>query len=169
MKNYVVCFFELAINDSQKEKLQSILYEGGYKDYSLNSGVCSIDNPYLEMQRRVSMAYLIIKNEDTFDEIVFNHINLFHGTNSKALLGIVEKGLVSTRNMENEGIPVLTGERYNRTEYSRNLDFISLTDVYDVAEDYSETEEKDVFNVIIGTNVESISNLKRLVISSEIS
>ena len=67
--------FELSSSDVQREKLQSVLLEGGYEGYSLNSGICSKDDPFFALKRRISMAYLVIRNEDTFDEgIIVNEI-----------------------------------------------------------------------------------------------
>ncbi len=165
-------FFELVDSETKKEKLESILYDGGYKNYSLNSNMSNKDNPYIEMRRRVSMAYLLIRNEDTFDELVTNNINLFHGTNSKALSGILENGLESTELLKEREYEISTGEKYSRTEYVRDLDFVSLTDIVDIAEDYSdvsyEEEAEGIFNVIIGTNAEAISGLKKCIVSSDV-
>jgi hypothetical protein len=58
-------FLALAKDDETKEKLESILYHGIYKDYYICSGNC-IDNPMVEIKRRFSMAYLIVRNPESF-------------------------------------------------------------------------------------------------------
>lgn len=162
------CFFELVQSDAMKEKLESILYEGGYKDYGLCSNICSKDDPDIELKRRVSMAYLLVRNEDTFDELVSKKVNLFHGTTSRGLESILEYGMNSVDELERQGIPIMSGEKWSMIGGKR--DFISFTDVLDIADDYSTTTEEEkensVFNVIIGTTVEEISKKQRCIISS---
>ena len=166
-------FFELVENDEQKEKLEGVLYEGGYNGYKLCSEVCSKNNSYLEMERRLAMGYLLVRNEDTFDELVSSNINLFHGTNSWALFGIIQNGLQSTEHLEASGIELKTGEESTRTKYARDLDFVSLTDILDIAEEYSQVKEEDrnkgIFNVLIGTSSDELSSLKKITVSSDIS
>lgn len=164
------CFFELVQSDTMREKLESILYDGGYKDYGLCSNICSKDNPDIEFRRRVSMAYLLVRNEETFDELVSKKVNLFHGTTSESLESILKYGMNSVDELEKQGIPITSGEKWSMIGGERS--FISFTDVLDIADDYSETTEeeksKSVFNVIIGTTVEEISKKQRCIISSSI-
>ena len=92
-KNYQdVCniFFELAKDSERKEQLESILYTGGYKDFGCSSKISNKDNPGIELRRRLSMAYLLIRNPKSFDYFVENQINLFHGTNANALPSILK-------------------------------------------------------------------------------
>jgi hypothetical protein len=88
-------FISLAQTKEQKEKLESILYNGGYLDYSISSDVVNKDNPSIEACRRITMAYLILRNPDTFDMMVKNKVCLYHGTNGNALPGILTYGLNS--------------------------------------------------------------------------
>ena len=76
-------FFSLAKDDETKNKLEHILYEGGYKGFSFSSKIVNKDNPYIEIKRRASLAYLLIRNPETFDNLVDKQVNLFHGTKPK--------------------------------------------------------------------------------------
>lgn len=169
-KQVSAMLFELVDTESQKEKLESILYEGGYKNYSLGSNICSKDNPYLEMRRRLAIAYLLVMNEKTFDKLVELNVNLFHGTNSQALEGILKNGLKSTEELQKSGVEIKTGEESTRTEYSRDLNFVSFTDILDIASNYSEVPEEDrkkgIFNVIIGTSTDELEKQRTYTISS---
>lgn len=162
------CFFELSQSETMKEKLESILYEGGYKDYSISSKICNKDNPEIELKRRISMAYLLVRNEDTFDKLVSRKVNLFHGTTSASLESILKYGMNSAEELEKQGIPITSGEKWSMIGGKRS--FISFTDVLDIADNYSTTTEEEkkisVFNVIIGTTVEEISKAKRCIVSS---
>jgi len=174
-KNYQeVCnlFFQLVTNDDIKEKLESILYKGGYKEFGISSKITNRDNPFIEMKRRISMAYLLIRNPETFDILVQNKINLFHGTNANALPSILKYGLNSLYDSEAQGIYVSTGEKWSRI-IGKSRDFISFTDVLDLAEDYSTlTSDKGKnnlsFEVVIGTTVDDVKRAGKCVVQSEV-
>lgn len=156
-------FFELAPNDKIKSILQSILYEGGYKDYNINTEIVNKINPYVEIQRRIDMAYLLITNPKTFQIFFEQKITLFHGTNGNALPNILKYGLNSLKESEKAGIEVVTGEVWSRTNTPR--DFISFTDILGIAHEYSKIkgnneEEKLSFEVIICTTVDNIQKHK---------
>jgi hypothetical protein len=89
----------------------------------------------VEGQRRLSMAYLFVKNPSTFNTLAENKVNLFHGTNSTALPTILEYGLGSIDSSEKRGLDVQTGEQWSRINGKRS--FVSLTDVLGIAEGYS--------------------------------
>ena len=150
-------FLNLAKDDETKEKLESILYYGGYKDYCVSSGT-GMDSEFLEIRRRLSIAYLIIRNPETFDEIVNNKITYYHGTNAMSLPSILKHGINSHKKSIEEGIEVKTGEKWSRIENVR--DFISFTDVLDVAGYYSKLgasiKSKLSFPVIFGTSKENL-------------
>ena len=163
-------FFDLSETEEQKERLISILRDGGYKDYSISSHISSKDNPTVEMRRRISMANLIIQNKEVFDKLVEKKVNIFHGTNANALPSILAHGINSFDESQRKGIYVTTGERSTRTQ---GRDFISFTDVLDVAEDYSslnsyKDEENLSFEVIIGTTKEEIEKVSQIRVPSDV-
>ena len=148
-------FFEL-VKDVDKIKLKEILYEGKFNEFYLNSQISSNDNPFREAQRRVEMAYLFIKNPETFDVLVSEKVNLFHGTNANALPSILKYGLNSGLESERQGINVSTGEQWSRIG-GKQRNFVSFTDVLDVAYYYSSIKPSDSdfdFEVVIGTTVD---------------
>ena len=171
-KNYKeICdrFLELAIDEETKEKLESILYKGGYKNYDPYGGE-GRNNPYIDIQRRMGLAYLIIKNPDTFDKLVDNNIMYFHGTRVDALPGILKYGLNCVDKIKEHGEEVLTGEEWSR--YDGNREFISFTDVLDIAESYSSLSPKNKtelsFPIVIGTTKEKISDAHMMHIQSSV-
>ena len=111
-------FLSLARDKEMKEKLESVLYEGGYQDFSISSRLCNKDNPSIEMCRRISMAYFIIRNPETFDVMAKNKVCLFHGTNGNALPNILKYGLNSAVESTNNNIPVNTNFFINHEPYS---------------------------------------------------
>lgn len=166
------CFFELAFDDEMRNKLESVLYEGKYKDFFVCSRICNIDDLESEVKRRVAMAYLLVRNPDTFDVLVDNNINLFHGTDVSVLPSILKYGLNSGAELEKMGINVSTGEKWSR-KGGKQRDFISFTDVLDVAEEYSclsSSNESDSlsFEVLIGTTANDVIKIGRCNVSSEI-
>ena len=167
-KEYInICnkFLSLPIDDKTKEKLESVLYKGGYKNYKPSGGIGK-NNPIIEIQRRISLAYLIIRNPETFNQIVNHNIVYFHGTNAKALKEIIKYGLKSVDSLVEEGKKVNTGEKWSRINGKR--DFISFTDVLDISEDYSTIDVNKVyFPVIIGTTKEDVISSFGCAISSD--
>lgn len=164
-------FFELAPDNETKEKLYNILYHGRYKDFNINSELSSKDSPSIEGQRRISYAYLLLRNPNTFNIIAENKINIFHGTNANALPSILKYGLNSIKKSNENGINVTTGEKWSRIKGTR--DFISFTDILDIAEDYSTLKAENgvenlSFEVVIGTTVEDVINSGKCIISSDI-
>lgn len=171
--NYkAVCDLYLALAQAEetKEGLKEILYNGSYGDFVFDSGLSNKNNPMVEGQRRLSMAYLFVKNPSTFNTLADNKINLFHGTNFAALPAILEYGLGSIDASEKRGIDVQTGEGWSRINGKRS--FVSLTDVLGIAEGYStlkgNVSDIETFEVILGFCAEDISKTKRSIISSDI-
>ena len=152
-------FFSLAKDNETKEKLQSILYEGGYNGYSLSGGI-GRDNPAAEIQRRCSLAYLIINNPMSFDALASNGVTFFHGTNANALPGIMKYGLNSLKKSSEQNIEVTTGETWSRMPSKRS--FVSFTDVLDIAQYYStmgsEQDNELSFPIVLGTSRENMMN-----------
>lgn len=163
-------YLALALDEETKVILEEILYNGSYGDYVFSSGLSNKNNPLIEGQRRLSMAYLFIKNPSTFNSLAENKVNLFHGTNSTALPAILEYGLGSIDSSEKRGLDVQTGEQWSRINGKRS--FVSLTDVLGIAEGYSTLKggvtDHSSFEVIIGFCTEDISKTKRSIISSDI-
>lgn len=160
----------LADNEEIKEKLMEILYSGSYKGFYFCSNICTHNSPYNDARRRLSMACIFLHNPDTFEFLVNNKINIFHGVNANALPSILEEGLKSYDNLIKNGINVSTGESWSRMGNGRN--FISFTDVFDVASDYSSfsSTEKNIlsFGAVIGTTVQDINNSKRQFVGSDL-
>ena len=162
-------FMELANDNETLEKLQSILYYGGHNNYSVSSNMMNKDNPFVERQKRISMAHLIINNPETFDFIEKYNIKLFHGTNARALPSILKNGICSVDESKENGYQISTGEEWSRTNGKR--DFVSLTDTLDIAEGYSSIHPDDnelSFPVIFGTTTDSIKGLSKTKVGSEI-
>lgn len=157
--------FKLVNNIDSLLMLKGILYDGAIGNYSIRSNINCKDSPDIEITRRVSMAYLFINNSETFKALVDNNINVFHGTNGNALPNIISYGMNSVSEAKRREIDVTTGENWSRISGER--DFISFTDVLEIAEYYSFTTainsnpELD-FNVIIGTSTDKLSNIQRI-------
>jgi len=163
-------FMDLTSDPHIKLKLTSILYKGGYKDYGFDSNLGNKNNPMIEGQRRLSMAYLLLRNPTTFDALIESKVNLFHGTNSNALSSILKYGINSVQESQKNGVDVLTGEKSTRINGTR--DFVSFTDVLELAEDYStlgpQTEsEIPSFEIIIGTTIEDASKARIVTVRSD--
>lgn len=139
-------FLELTSDIEVKVKLKEILYKGGYNGFSVSSKLANKDNPFIEAERRISMAYLLIKNPITFEIMVQNQLNLFHGTNANALPNILKYGLNSVDESKKINIDVTTGEKWSRIGGSRN--FVSFTDVLDIAEGYSSLKPNTENNLL---------------------
>lgn len=150
-------FLSLAKNDEIKTKLESILYKGYFNNYYISSSIGSKDNPRIEANRRIGMAYLLLRNPETFEMLMQNNVNLFHGTNANVLPSILKYGVNSVDESVKMGIEVTTGEKWSRFGGKRS--FVSFTDVLDIAQGYASSNakiDKDQlsFEVIIGTSVE---------------
>ena len=162
-------FLSLSPNEETTKKLESILYEGGYLNYS-PSGDIGRNNPGIDAERRVGLAYLLLNNPDTFDQLVENNIIYFHGTNANALPGILKYGINSVDKSNEQGIEVTTGEEWSRIKGQRA--FVSLTDVLDVAEGYSSfnpTKKTELsFPIVLGTTKEDVKSSHYTPISSAV-
>ena len=157
-------FFSLVKGEEATEDLKEILYEGKYHGLIFSTDKTNPNNPGIELERRVSMAYLYIRDNKTFKELMKEEITLYHGTNANALPSILKYGINSVDESKKQGIQVTTGEKSTRPTGTR--EFISLTDVLAVAEGYSTLtpEEKEPtldFGVVFGIPTEGIRNLPR--------
>ncbi len=165
-------FLNLDVEDEIKENLTKILYDGGVDGYSLRPNIHRENNPHTERLRRSSMAYLYLNDPETFEVLKENHINIFHGTNANALPGILKYGLHCGKKLEEENIRVTTGELWSRTKEQR--DFISFTDVFEIAQSYSliSAIDRDYeldFPVIFGTTESDIAEEKVFNVTSDLS
>ncbi len=162
-------FFNLAKDKETYETLQSILYKGGIEQYSFSAKMPIKNNPEIEMKRRFSMAYLFITEPQTFKFFVDNNINLFHGTNASVVPDILKYGLNSVDELNKQGIEISTGEDWSRIGGKRN--FVSFTDVYDIAEGYAEmsTKEDTPYSAIIGTTASEIRKHGTVSVASDVS
>ena len=161
----------MAKNDNVKEQMESILYEGGYSNFSVNTELKK-NNQYIERKKRIGYAYLLATNPETFDILTKNDINLFHGTNANALPNILKYGMQSVDEQSSKGIDSLTGEKWSRIGGKRS--FISFTDDIDTSLDYASfTPEGDKitqesFGVIIGISSNSLKQLKTCRVHSDL-
>lgn len=145
----------MAKDDKIKEKMEAILYDGGYGDFSVITGLTKNDE-FIERKRRIGYAYLLVTNPETFDTLTKNGINLFHGTNANALPNILRYGMKSVDEQSINGITTTTGEEYTRVGGKR--DFISFSDDIDTALEYASTQK--TFGVLIGISSGDLRKMK---------
>ena len=155
-------FFKLAKNDNTKKVLQEILYEGRYGDYIFSTGITNKDNEVIEVERRIAMANLFITNPSSFYILTNTKSNLFHGTKANALFSILKYGINSLSESTKKGIEVTTGEKWSRVD-GHERKFISFTDNFDVAQNYSSKKTSDEennmnFEMIIGISSDDIKD-----------
>ncbi|MBQ8659444.1 MAG: hypothetical protein IJ475_01210 [Bacilli bacterium] len=162
--------FNDLIPEESKGILSEILNEGGYNGFAFRTGM-SKDSPLIEGQRRFAMAYLLLRNPNTFEEIIQNRINVFHGTNANALPSIIKYGVNSIDESKKNGVDVVTGEQWSRINGGRN--FVSFTDILDIAEGYATLKPVDgsellSFEVVIGTTIADVKAAGTCVVSSDV-
>lgn len=161
----------MAKNGKVKEQMKAILYEGGYGNFSVNTGLTK-NNEFIERKKRIGYAYILATNPETFDILTRNNINLFHGTNANALPNILKYGMQSVDKQSSKGIDSLTGEKWSRIGGKRS--FISFTDDIDTSLDYAsvtpETDKftQESFGVIIGISSNSLKQLKTCRVHSDL-
>lgn len=164
----ITSFYDFAQDDNMKNELNKILKEGKIGNNGLGARFLCKDNPRIEAQRRISMAYLLVNDRDTYEYLKENHINIFHGTNANALVGIAKYGLQSVDKIIESKREVRSGEAWSRIKGKRS--FISVTDVFDIAWNYMQIDPKS-FSAIICTSDEKMveDNIKTCPVSSDVS
>lgn len=164
----ITSFYDFAQDDNMKNELNKILKEGKIGNNGLGARFLCKDNPRIEAQRRTSMAYLLVNDRDTYEYLKENHINIFHGTNANALVGIAKYGLQSVDKIIESKREVRSGEAWSRIKGKRS--FISVTDVFDIAWNYMQIDPKS-FSAIICTSDEKMveDNIKTCPVSSDVS
>lgn len=164
----ITSFYDFAQDDNMKNELNKILKEGKIGNNGLGARFLCKDNPRIEAQRRISMAYLLVNDRDTYEYLKENHINIFHGTNANALVGIAKYGLQSVDKIIESKREVRSGEAWSRIKGKRS--FISVTDVFDIAWNYMQIDPKS-FSTIICTSDEKMveDNIKTCPVSSDVS
>ncbi len=166
-------YLDLARTPEEQEVLTQILLDGGYEGYGFDSGLCSNNNRETETARRLSMATMYVTNPDTFKTLSDDKVNMFHGTNSGALQEILKTGLNSPDAIERSGLKVTTGE-YGRLSGGgidmhstiRGKDFVSFTDVLDVAHGYATNGKDGSYGIIIGTTTDDIKSSRTVSVGS---
>lgn len=175
--NVITSFYDFAQDDNMKIELDKILKEGKIGNNGLGARFSCKDNPRIEAQRRISMAYLLVNDRDTYEYLKENHINIFHGTNANALVGIAKYGLRSAKEILEANEKILSGEVLEMLENGNDdlkkasiRDFISVTDVLDIAWNYMQIDPKS-FSAIICTSDEKMveDNIKTCLVSSDVS
>lgn len=164
----ITSFYDFAQDDNMKNELNKILKEGKIGNNGLGARFLCKDNPRIEAQRRISMAYLLVNDRDTYEYLKENYINIFHGTNANALVGIAKYGLQSVDKIIESKREVRSGEAWSRIKGKRS--FISVTDVFDIAWNYMQIDPKS-FSAIICTSDEKMveDNIKTCPVSSDVS
>ena len=116
---------------------------------------------------------MLATNPETFDILLQNNINLFHGTNIEALPNILKYGMNSFDELSKMGIDVLTGEEYSRERKGRS--FISFTDDLDTAIGYAgvspiykDQKEDKSFGILIGISSDDLRKLGTCRVLSDI-
>lgn len=156
-KQILASFYENAKDKETIKELDKLIKKGKMGNTFLKSNYDGRNNPSIEAARRLSIAYVLISDRATYDYWQANKINIFHGTNANALIGISKYGLNSVNTIKSHNEKVLSGEVWSQNEGKR--DFISLTDVLEVAWYYMTkdmTKDKGAFPVLIGTSEETL-------------
>lgn len=166
----------LAPSEEIKRKIQEILYEGGFDNFSVNLGDEKYipnhkDSPTLESTRRLHYAYFLANNPETLEVMEKNSSMLFHGTKIDALPSILKYGINSVNESRDNGIDVTTGEEWSRINGKR--DFISFTNSLGTALSYAEyhfgKETNTSFGIMLGMASDKLENLRGVSINSDIS
>ena len=132
-------------------------------------------NPTIESEKRLNMAYLLLKNPQMIEVIQKSSGYFLHGTNANALPSILRYGINSVDTSIENNIAVITGEEWSRINGKRS--FVSLTDCLDVALSYANMKPNNNnstnallnFGVVIGTSFEDMKDLRVSGVSSDIS
>ena len=166
-KKLYECFIELAETDDQKEAIEQIMKNGEYNGYKLNSMLSNkAYSDRTERNRRISFCEMILFDNDLFNYLVNNGLNVFHGTQIDALQTILSKGLFSSSELKEKGIQLSTGEEHivnkilNGNIKQRN--FISLTDYFDTAAGYAgfvREEEEEYYIKNFGKSLKNDANV----------
>lgn len=141
-KRLTECFIELAENEIQKDAIKQIMETGEYNGFKLNSMLSTKkDDEKVERRKRIDCAEMILHYENLFFYLVNNGINVFHGTKIGALETILNKGLMSSTQLNENEIQLNSGEENMKKNIFGLQDekrtFVSLTDDLSVATQYS--------------------------------
>lgn len=156
--------------------------EGGFNNFSVNGSfylqreVLYKNNPHIEAEKRLNMAYLLLTNPQMIETIEKNKACFFHGTNANALPSILKYGINSANKSIENDIPVTTGEEYSRINNGGRT-FVSLTDCLNEALEYANMTPNDnastnsIFNfgVVIGASFEKTDDIRFCSVNSDIS
>ena len=170
----------LAENEETKRKMNGILYEGGFDNFSINGEyamereVLFKNNPTIEAQKRLNMSYLLLTNPKMLEVMQQTGAVFFHGTNANALPSILKYGINSVDKSRENNIEVTTGEEWSRVQGKRN--FVSVTDCIDVALNYAginpniENTQNSLLNfgIVVGVSFQNMADIKTTRVSSDI-
>lgn len=162
------------------KKWNGILYEGGFDNFTVDGSfhmekeVLYKNNPLIESQKRLDMAYLLLTNPRMIETINKSNSYFFHGTNANALPHILKYGLSSVNHSAQNNIPITTGEEWSRINGKRA--FTSLTDNLSLALHYSNIPPSNDsnntllnFGIVVGASFEDMSNISASSINSDMS
>ncbi len=166
IKEYLLSIAEERV----KNVIISIIETGRYGSFKLHTPYSNRDNPSIEATRRLMFASLLAHHPDTALFLIEKNICLFHGSNGNALPGILKYGMNSFDQSVKDGNPVITGESSTRFA---GRDFISFSDVFETALDYSTISAKNgnqelSFPIIIGVSRDSIKYLRTITVISDV-
>ncbi len=171
----------LAKNEEMKRKMEGILYEGGFDNFSINGNfamereVLFKNNPTIEASKRLNMAYLLLTNPKIIDVMQRTGSVFFHGTNANALPYILKYGINSLDRSQENNIKVITGEEFSRIHGKRG--FVSVTDCIDISLTYAgiNPNSKNMkeqllnFGIIAGVSFQNMEDIRTISINSDIS
>lgn len=167
---------KLAKSDDDREMMESMLTQGGVKDFSVNDYEEYIrpNNSMIESRKRVGYAALLATYPETFKHIVDNKIVAFHGTNSFAIASIITDGLKPFGTLEKEGIEMPNGEKetmvYRAKENSSDIINVTndLETIYEFATSVHGLKNKNVpnYGVVIGIKKEHFDSLSKCKVRS---
>ena len=158
-------YFSLAPSMGVLNVLSEIILKESYNGHGFYSGLCNENDTFFD-SRVFSMANLYLTHPETFEFLANNDINLFHGTNSINLDSIINEGIMSAKKQIDMGKSVMTGEE--SILHSRQSDYISFTDVLNIAQSYVHLNDNESFGVIIGTTSADILSVLHRNISSDL-
>ena len=161
-------FLDLADTDDKRKKLEEVLNDGMYNGHCFDTGLTNNNTLFVEAERRISYAYLLLNNPDTFEYLTKNNLNVFHGTIFNSLDGILKYGMKSNQELSNMGISIDSGESWS-IDKNNPRDFISFTDVFDVALNFATftLNNRDSFEMVICTSSDFIDLDNKIDVSSK--
>lgn len=133
------------------------------------------NNPSIEGEKRLNMAYLLLKEPQVIGTMQKSSGHFFHGTNANALPYILKYGINSVDTSIENHITVNTGEKWSRIQGKRS--FVSITDCLNDALRYANMKPNENgnidnmlnFGVTLGISLESMEGIQTIPVKSDLS